>query len=86
MPKETIARRSEQDERGGAVLEERTEELSVIWNISAEIVQTMLKWTSASDETGESHERYSPPLSRHEINRMIRALRKARDQAFGADA
>lgn len=28
---------------------------------------------------------YSPVLTRHEINRMIRALRRARDQAYGKD-
>jgi len=29
---------------------------------------------------------YSPGLSREEINRMIRALRAARDRAYGTDA
>lgn len=29
---------------------------------------------------------FSPPLSRAEINKMIHALRRARDKAFGADA
>ena len=28
---------------------------------------------------------YTPPLSRDEINKMIRALRRARDQVFGRD-
>lgn len=29
---------------------------------------------------------WSPVLDRHDINRMIRALRRARDAAYGADA
>ena len=28
---------------------------------------------------------YSPPMTRDEINRMIRSLRRARDQVFGRD-
>jgi len=37
------------------------------------------------DEPGTS-QLWSPPLDRHEINRMIRALRTARDKAYGQDA
>lgn len=32
-----------------------------------------------------SAELFSPPLSRSEINAMIRVLRRARDQAYGRD-
>ncbi len=86
MPKETIARGTERDEKDGAVLEQRTEELSVIWNAAAENVQVMLKWTRDSGETGESSERYSPSLTRAEINKTINILRRARDQIYGPDA
>lgn len=86
MPKETIARTTERDMQDGTVLEERTEELAVVWNNTAENVQVMLGWNRDSGETGESSDRYSPPLTRSQINRTIRVLRRARDQVFGPDA
>jgi len=41
-----------------------------------------------ASQVGTDHEVsvYSETLSREEINKMIRALRKARDQAYGSDA
>lgn len=87
MPKETIAREVERDsDHEGRPLEERIDELSVTWDGPSENVQVFLKWFRATDATGETHERYSPSLTRHQINRMIRTLRRARDAAHGADA
>lgn len=37
------------------------------------------------DATGERSTVYTEPLSRDEINKLIRSLRKARDQVFGRD-
>ena len=43
---------------------------------------------AAENPDGDTSERstvYTPPLSREEINKMIRTLRRARDQVFGRD-
>lgn len=42
---------------------------------------------AADDPDGEDGRTsvYTPPLSRDEINKMIRVLRRARDQVFGRD-
>jgi hypothetical protein len=37
-----------------------------------------------AEETSKSL--YSEPMTRHQLNEMIRVLRRARDAAFGADA
>lgn len=39
-----------------------------------------------TEDTLDEHNGWHVTLSRENINRLIRALRKARDQAFGADA
>lgn len=36
-------------------------------------------------ETSDRSTVYTPPLSRDEINKLIRTLRRARDQVFGRD-
>jgi hypothetical protein len=43
---------------------------------------------AADNPDGETSDRatvYAPPLRRHEINKLIRTLRKARDQVHGRD-
>lgn len=43
---------------------------------------------AAENPDGDASDRstvYSPPLSRDEVNKMIRTLRRARDQVFGKD-
>lgn len=41
---------------------------------------------ATGDAVASSSLVWTPPLERDEINKMIRALRHARDQALGADA
>lgn len=41
--------------------------------------------TENPDTTTDRSTVYSEPLSRQEINKMIRSLRRARDQVFGCD-
>jgi len=68
--------------------------LDVSWNRDAEWVQVAIemtpeKWKELSDiAQGDGIDHYSiytDVLSRTEINKMIRTLRRARDAAYGAD-
>jgi hypothetical protein len=78
----------------GATITEETS-LDIKWNRDVGWVQMCMvvpreKWMSMVDEVKE-HENaqslsvYVDTLSRHEINTMIKTLRRARDAAFGAD-
>ena len=66
--------------------------VSILWNREGEYVQMKVHRIDEK-QTGEhtfhiehDEEVFSDALSRNEINKMIRALRRARDSAFGADA
>lgn len=68
--------------------------LDVSWNRDAEWVQISIemtpdKWAElAENASGDGIEHYSiytDVLSRSEINKMIRTLRRARDAAYGVD-
>ena len=48
--------------------------------------ERMHKWVASLTHDEPSLSLYSEVLDRGEINRLIRTLRKARDQAYGADA
>lgn len=96
MPREQINYRQIVTENAGTPNEIHTERpttcVHVGWN-RAGWVQVSLalpsvelaKWTaSLSDDPEPSL--FSEVLTRDDVNKMIRALRKARDQAYGSDA
>lgn len=80
MPKETVARYRTEAEGHPEVWS--LDEVAVVWGRDSETVQIAL----VSETAVEGSSQYSPPLNRHDINQTIRALRRARDQVFGADA
>jgi hypothetical protein len=55
--------------------------------VSIEADQTYFRFVAENpDAQGDGRTTaYVPPLSRDEVNKMIRALRRARDQAYGRD-
>lgn len=74
MPKEKF---------GGKIGDEETPHAELRWGRESEQVQ--LSTHPADDDEVES-KAWFVTLNRHDINFLIRSLRKARDQAFGADA
>ena len=76
MPKEII--RCDQDEA--------TVQAELGWGREAGYVQLGTTNWSIETNPGDPTRGWFVTLDRHGINRLIRALRKARDQAFGADA
>lgn len=68
--------------------------VQVNWHREGEWVQVAIEGDLsyfrfvADHPNGETSDRstvYTPPLSRDEINKLIRTLRRARDQVFGRD-
>jgi len=83
MPKETIARRLNEDDTPKNVLQ-------VYWLPYAENVQINIKIYGEvaflpGDSVASDPELYSPSMSRKEINDLIKTLRRARDQVYGKD-
>jgi hypothetical protein len=78
MPKETIATNQQATEANGTNLPPWR--FSVGWHHEGNDVQV----GAGIDDDYESGQFFH--LDRHEINRLIRTLRKARDAAFGSDA
>jgi hypothetical protein len=78
---------------GSSIREEVSLDLG--WNKDAEVVQFSLhipgeKWKEllelyTEDTEGTPKDIYTETLTRYEINAMIKALRRARDTAFGSD-
>ncbi|ACU71773.1 hypothetical protein Caci_2864 [Catenulispora acidiphila DSM 44928] len=68
-----------------------------IGNVQVSLQAPIAAWTQMGDELRKAEEKavgweegwmpeaYSPSLSRSELNRLIRTLRRARDQAYGRD-
>lgn len=92
MPKEVIrstdmSSKLEVDEETGTVsgsIERSPMQAELGWSREAEYVQL---GTVTTDESVEWDERgYFVQLDREGINRLIRSLRRARDQVFGKDA
>lgn len=78
----------------GATLHEEPS-VDLHWNRDAGWVQLSIDaprdwwegWRAAYDGSPEQHtfQVYSEVLTRHELNHLIRTLRRARDSAYGAD-
>lgn len=61
--------------------------VDVVWGKSADgHPREFIEVHAYSKYTGRTAEIECIPLTRFDVNRLINCLRKARDQAFGADA
>lgn len=60
--------------------------LTVGWNRNVPSIELATREGGDIDESERERGGYFAHLDREGINRLIRTLRKARDQAFGADA
>lgn len=77
----------------GEQVESTPVSLHVSWHREGEWVQLFIEGDTsyfrfAANNPTVSDERssvYTPPLSRDEINKLIRTLRRARDQVYGRD-
>jgi 23S rRNA A2030 N6-methylase RlmJ len=63
---------------------EGTGHVQVSFEVSEQYLGIAMESLNGGAQDGSSL-LWSPVLSRHEINRMIRALRRGRDQAYGKD-
>jgi hypothetical protein len=79
MPKETVISRDADSK------DEFVQVVDVLWGRDAWSVQVVTTWATAGGGRDDAKNVYVS-LSRTGVNSLIRALRKARDQAFGADA
>lgn len=78
MPKETIARDTSTGTAGTM-----NSELSVVWGRDSQSIQVALDRGIVG---GKYTTLFSDVLTRNEVNKMIRVLRRARDAAYGSDA
>lgn len=58
---------------------------SVVWSRDGQVFLQIDKWQESTDDAGYQCASLFE-LDREDINKMIRTLRKARDQVFGVDA
>lgn len=82
MPKESVKFNFIPDEKTNEV--HRLVRTSVGWGKELGRVNVTVEYEALDGRMGESMTAFT--TDRHAINRLIRLLRKARDQAFGQDA
>lgn len=85
MPKEVVRNYSRAIGHDGAVIEDDRFQAEVHWSRDMYVQVATVKLAEDFGESGKV-EGWFVELDRSGINRLIRILRKARDQAFGADA